>query len=126
MTANFTRRRELMAALFPWDDPNYGLDEQWARFYPYTAEVAPGARVNLEVILRNHSPAPREFRVTPHAPSGWRVPAGPLRITVPPRAERSVQIPVTAADHGRAIVTADIATGPWDFREWTEAIVTAK
>ena len=126
MTANFTRRRELMGALFPWDDPNYGLDEQWARFYPYTAEVASGARVNLEVILRNHSPAPREFRVTPHAPSGWRVPAGPLRITVPPRAERSVQIPVTAADHGRAIVTADIATGPWDFREWTEAIVTAK
>ena len=82
-----------MAALVPWDDPNYGVDEEWARFYPYTAEVAAGGRVELKVMMRNHSAAAREFRVTPHAPAGWSVPPAPLRIIVPARQERSVRFP---------------------------------
>jgi len=44
--ATFTQRRELVAELVPWDDPNFGVDEQWARFYPYTAEVPAGGRWN--------------------------------------------------------------------------------
>jgi hypothetical protein len=50
---------------------------EWARFYPYTAEVAAGGGVELKVMVRNHSAAPREFRVTPRAPAGWGVPKRP-------------------------------------------------
>ena len=123
MTQTFEKRRALVSALVPWDDANYGVDEEWARFYPYTAQAAPGAKVSLEVIVRNHSAEPHEFRLTPHAPVGWTVPAGPLRITVPARQERSVAIPVTAGSAGLGIVTADVAFGKWDLREWTEALV---
>src|SRR5882762_7650012 len=38
MIETFTGRGKLFADLFPWDDPNFGLDDQWARYYPYTAD----------------------------------------------------------------------------------------
>src|SRR5207247_338691 len=85
MISTFTKRRELMATFFPWDDPNFGIDEQWARFDPYTAEVAAGGRVNLAVIIQNHSLERQQFRVTPHTPEGWGVPARSLRISAPGR-----------------------------------------
>jgi hypothetical protein len=44
----------LLSPLFPWDDPNFGVDEEWTRFYPYTAEVAAGGHLELKV-LRNEA-----------------------------------------------------------------------
>jgi len=126
MIQTFEKRRELVAALVPWDDPNFGVDEEWARFYPYTAQVAPGGRVELRVIIRNHSPIQQEFRVTPHVPPGWKAPRGPLRVSIGPRQERSVAIPLVAGSAGLHIVTADVAFGSWDLREWTEAMVTVQ
>jgi glyoxylase-like metal-dependent hydrolase (beta-lactamase superfamily II) len=126
MIETFAERRNLMADLFPWDDPNFGVDEQWARFYPYTAEVAAGGRVDLKVMLRNHSATQQEFRVTPHLPAGWKGPRGPLRVSVGAHQEASVSIPITVDKPGLKIVTADVAFGPWDLREWTEAMVTVK
>ena len=102
------------------------MDEEWARFYPYTAEVAAGGHLELKVILRNHSASQQEFRVTPHVPAGWKAPRGPLHVSVGPRQERSLSIPLTAVASGLRIVTADVAFGPWDLREWTEAMVTVK
>ena len=126
MISTFSKRRELLAALFPWDDPNFGTDEEWARIYPYTAEAAVGQHVPLEVILHNHSAAPREFRVTPHVPVGWHASAGPLRVVVPARGERVARFSVTPGAAGLGIVTADVAFGPWDLREWTEAMIDVK
>ena len=42
------------------------------------------------------------------------------------RQEASVSIPITVDKPGLKIVTADVAFGPWDLREWTEAMVTVK
>jgi hypothetical protein len=126
MIQTFVERRKLLAELFPWDDPNFGVDEQWARFYPYTAEVAPGGRVELKVILRNHSTSQQEFRTTPHVPKDWKASPRPLAVSIGPRQERSVTIPITVGKSGLKIVTADVAFGPWDLREWAEAMVTVK
>lgn len=124
MIDTFEKQRGLVAALVPWDDPNFGVDEEWARFYPYTAEVSPGGLVELQVVLFNHSATSHEFRVTPHVPAGWKAPREPLRVTVGPHQRGSVSIPITAGEPGLKIVTADVAFGPWDLREWTEAMVT--
>jgi hypothetical protein len=126
MIDTFTRRRDLLAPLFPWDDPNFGVDEQWARFYPYTAEVQSGKQVRLQVILRNHSARAQEFRVTPRAPAGWSTAPGPIRATVPARQERAIEIPVTAGSPGLGIVTAGVAFGAWELRDWTEAMITSR
>jgi glyoxylase-like metal-dependent hydrolase (beta-lactamase superfamily II) len=126
MIETLGQQRNLLSELFPWDDPNFGVDEQWARFYPYTIEVAAGGRVELKVILRNHSSSQQEFRVTPHVAAGWKAAQGPLRVSVGPLKEGSVSIPVTVGASGLKIVTADVAFGPWDLREWTEAMVMVK
>jgi len=126
MTETFEKRRALLSELFPWTDPNFGVDEQWARFYPYTAEADPGGNVQLKVILRNHSASRQEFRITPHVPAGWKTTEGPLRVSVAPRQEGFATIPITVGAVGLKIVTADVAFGPWDLREWTEAMVTVK
>lgn len=120
MIGNFQKRAELFRALFPWDDANFGLDEQWARFYPYASEVAAGQRFELKMVIVNHSPKPQRYRITPHA---WN--ARPASIAIGPREERSVSIPITPPENERGlrVITADISFGPWDLREWVEAMV---
>jgi hypothetical protein len=126
MIQNFEQRRHLLAQLFPWDDPNFGMDEQWARFYPYAVDAPAGTRIELQVILRNHSAFAQEFRVTPHVPVGWKASDVPIVVSVGPREERVVGIPLTVGAAGLKIVTADVAFGPWDLREWIEAMVSVQ
>jgi hypothetical protein len=79
----------------------------------------------LQVIVLNHSARRQDYRITPHAPAGWTLPTGPLKLSVGPREQRSVRIPITPKPdaHGLSVVTADVAFGAWDLREWTEALV---
>jgi glyoxylase-like metal-dependent hydrolase (beta-lactamase superfamily II) len=128
MLRNLQTRRGQLAALFPWDDPNFGVDEQWVRLYPYRCEAKAGERMELKVVVLNHSPARREFMVTPHVPEGWSVARGPFKVTVAARGTGVVVIPVTvgAAHDGPGIVTADVSFGSFDLREWMEALVDVK
>jgi hypothetical protein len=78
------------------------------------------------MMVLNHSPAEKEFRITPHVPAGWKMSGvASQRVKIPPRQERSVSIRVTppAGQHGVGLVTADVAFGTWDLREWAEAMV---
>jgi len=125
-----TRYRQRIATLrelFPWDDPNYGIDEQWAVFYPYGTEATPGQRVELEVRLTNHSPAPRRFQVTPHAASGVTFSESKGRLTLPPRGEGKLRVSLQAPTKpGTYIVTADIRSEGMEFLEWAEALISVK
>lgn len=122
------QRIRLLQDLLPWDDPNFGLDEGWARFHPYAPKVKPGQAVRLSLRLMNHSPVEQCFTVTPRLPRGWApTPGVPLTVRIPAREEGAVEVafqipPETAA--GIHLVTADVAWGDWDLREWTEAMVT--
>lgn len=117
MRAELERRRKLFAALFPWPDPNYGLDEQWARFHPY--ELSPA---EARVLIRNHSPRRERYRITPRA---WSAELKPLFLVLDPGAEGSVTFELTppAGFKGLAVVTAGIAFGRWDLRQWCEGLV---
>ncbi|MBM3884165.1 MAG: MBL fold metallo-hydrolase [Verrucomicrobia bacterium] len=122
------QRVALLGALFPWDDPNYGLDEGWARFYPYAAAARAGETLELELRLWNHSPRERLFRPHLQLPAGWSLTsASPNPIRVSRRQEGVVQlrltVPVTAKP-GRHILTTDLQTEGWHLREWTEAMIT--
>jgi glyoxylase-like metal-dependent hydrolase (beta-lactamase superfamily II) len=126
MLANVQKRRTQLAALFPWDDANFGVDEQWVRFYPYRSEAKPGDRVELKVMLLNHSPKTREFVVKPHVPDGWHVAGGPFKITLASRKNGEVVIPVSVGAGGLGVVTADVSFDKWELREWVEALVDVK
>jgi len=126
MLSNVNKRRSEFAPLFPWDDANFGLDEEWARFYPYRQKVKPGDHLELKVVIVNHSPAKREFVVTPHAPMGWHVDAGPYHLSISSRKTGELSIPLTAGAAGLGIVTADISFDKWEFREWMESLIDVR
>jgi len=128
MLDTWKKRVSLLHDLFPWDDPNYGVDEQWARFYPYTSRAAAGRPLQLQVIVRNHSPKRQEYMITPHVPAGWTVAASPLKIRLRPRQEGSIAVPIKPAPRARglSVVTADVSFGNWDLHEWFEALVSVQ
>lgn len=125
MQTTLQERVERLRELFPWDDPNYGLDESWARFYPYGQHVAPGKAFELTLRLMNHSPQPRTFRVTLRGPDDWQMKAT-QEVTVGARAEGSTTFEITPPQlpgMGLQMFTADIQSEGIDLREWTEAMV---
>ena len=117
----------MLKALLPYEDPNFGLDEGWAHFYPYASQVRPGEALTLSLRIMNHSPVERNFSVKLHPPEGWTVQSlipEPIRINS--REEGSVQIKMTVpakATPGLHILTADLGWDKWELREWSEAMV---
>lgn len=126
MEQTLAAKRAVAAELLPWDDPNYGLDEQWMRLYPYGSEAAPGQTLTLYAVLFNHSAVEREFRVRLRAPDGWEAAEGSL--TVAPRTEGrlALEAVVPASARGLQIVTADVAWDDRELREWAEALIEVK
>lgn len=128
MEQSLRRRAKLLQDLFPYDSPNYGVDEQWFRFYPYGVEAKPGSTVELEVRISNHSPVRRQFTVTPQAPPTWTV-GKPTTVTVDAGKEGSarVQVKIPQGVDGVKAVTAGVSSGN-DLRldSFAEAVVRVK
>lgn len=125
-TKNILEQREgLFSALFPWDDPNFGLDPHWVRAYPYRQNVFPGQPVTLEARIFNHSDHARPALVQLRAPEGWRV-GKSSAIVVPPHTEGSIRLAAVAPAHPparRQVLGLDVRFGERNLGELTEAIV---
>jgi len=121
------RRVEILRDLFPWEDPNQGLDEGWARFYPYGCRVRRGETARWVLRILNHSPRTRRYGVRFHLPPGWtREGSAPTSIPIPPGQEGAVELkvaPPPGAEPGQYLFTADLRWGEWELREWSEAMV---
>lgn len=130
MVDTLKRRIHLMKSLFPWDDPNFGIDEGWARFYPYARTARPGEAVTLSLRILNHSPAEQTFELTPHLPPGWTlVWQHPTPLRILPRQEGAAEMVVALPDTvpaGNYILTTDVRWGEWELRHWTEAMITVQ
>lgn len=124
---NLQKRKEILDELLPWDDINYGIDEQWAAFYPRGASAKAGEPVELEVRIQNHSPVVRTFKVTPRKSRGIDVPGKPSEITLQPRQSGSVPVTVVvgkaATLPGTFVVTADIESDGMQFLSWADAVI---
>ena len=118
-------RRELFSKLFPWDDPNFGLDPSWIRAYPYRQFVLPGQLVTIEARIYNHGAVPRQATAELRAPSGWRIrEAGHL--TIPPHAEGKIRLTAVAPTNPlsrREVLGLAVHFGGRDLGEIAEALV---
>ena len=127
MREKLKQREVLLRSLFPWDDPNFGIDEGWVRFYPYACQLRPGDATQLSVRILNHSPAEQRFTVRPHLPAGWQLdPHRADAVRIPAQTEGAVSIGISIprdTPPGNYLLTADVAWGNWELREWSEAIV---
>jgi len=127
LESRYKSRIETLKSMFPWDDPNYGIDEQWAVFYPHGSQAAGDQQHALEVRITNHSPVERTFRVTPRVSSGLTINGTAERLTLKPRASGAVKISITTPkEPGNYVNTADIDSKDMHFRRWVEALVTVK
>ena len=123
----YRSRIKALGQLFPWDDPNYGIDEQWAVFEPYGTKVAAGSSRELKLRITNHSPKRRTFRITPRGSDGLEVVERPLEITLAPRESGTVSVRVRAGqDKGNTLVTADIRSEGMEFLNWVESLITVE
>ncbi len=126
MTATLAERRELLARLFPWDEPNYGIDERWIRFYPYGLKARPGRTIQTAVKALNHSSTARRFEVTLNLPAGFRAAPAAASVTVPSQTERQMDFNLivgASVRPGTYVLTADVQSGQWSLPRWTEAII---
>lgn len=126
LETQYRERIAIQQELFPFDDPNYGVDEQWAVLYPRVRQVEQGERFNLEVRIQNHSPVTRTFTVRVNLPDGLNSPVlgEPLKIELESRQTGVFEFPVSAAgEAGQRLITADIASDGIDLRRWLDALI---
>jgi glyoxylase-like metal-dependent hydrolase (beta-lactamase superfamily II) len=117
-------RARLLQPLFPWDDPNFGLDPEWVRTYPYRQTAKPGRTAALEVKIYNHSDSDRRAFVAIAAPAGWRATAAP-GATVAAHSEGTLRFTLSlpAGARGRSVLGVNVRFGGRDLGEFAEAIV---
>lgn len=122
----YRERIKMLGELIAWDDVNYGIDEQWAWFYPYGSGGKAGDVVELEVRIWNHSEKKRTFELKLNAEK-ILVEVQPLgSITLPARSNGVVKIKGKLAakiKSGVHVVTADIKSEGMDLRQWCEALI---
>ncbi|MDA0282534.1 MAG: MBL fold metallo-hydrolase [Planctomycetota bacterium] len=127
LETNLRKRKEILGELFPWDDINYGIDEQWATFYPRGVSANANDPVKLSVRILNHSPVARTFKVTPRKSRGIDIQSKPTEITLQPRQSGSVPVVVSvrksATLPGTFVVTADIESDGMQFLSWADAVI---
>ncbi len=125
MRQRLAERRELFLRLLPWDDPNYGLDPQWVRCDPYRQVAEPGAVVEWQAIVRNHSPRRRTVTIELRAPRGWAPTEAAAVAFVPPCDERSVWLSARAprSAAGRAVLGFTVRCSGVDLGEIAEGVV---
>jgi hypothetical protein len=126
MTATLTKRKALLAELLPWDEPNYGIDERWVRFSPYSCKTKPGRTVQVSLKAINHSNASRTLTATLNLPAGFDAMAATASVTIPPRGEKQADFNLvidSSVDPGTYVITADVQWEQWNLPRWTEAII---
>ncbi len=118
-------KKQVISELVPWEDPNFGTDEQWARFYPYGLTAPPGQPFDLYAVVFNHLDETQPYRVTPNVPTGWRSEPASMEIAVAGLAEDRARFRITpdASFSELQIVTADVSFRGRVLREWIEAMI---
>jgi hypothetical protein len=126
MRENLVRRKELYRQLLPWDDPNYGLDEQWIRCHPYEQSVVPGGTARLEVVITNHSAVAHTATCSPSLPTGWGGdPRQSTALVAPGAVGRlgfRVDVPARASP-GLYVVPVQVAYGSRELGHLREALL---
>ena len=103
------------------------MDDSWVRCHPYEQTATPGARVDLRVVVTNHSTAPQQAAcrgllhpATSGRPTEWR------RDEIAAKSEKEIRLSLAVPDDaapGRHVLSIDVRYGPWDLPQFTEAIV---
>jgi glyoxylase-like metal-dependent hydrolase (beta-lactamase superfamily II) len=126
MTDVLLERTLILKDLLPFDDINYGIDEQWARIYPYGQKASPGGSLDFSVKIFNHSGEAKTFTLEPAETEGLNVEPEKVSIVIGPQTEGEqnfrVSVSETAAP-GISLLFVTVKFDGWDLHEWCEGLV---
>lgn len=123
--AALRERERLLQRLLPWEHPNFGLDPQWARAYPYHQTLAAGSRGELRLQFSNYGASPLHVEATLAVPTGWTVQqpvAGPIAPGIDGALVAGFAAPMDTPT-GRSILTATVTVNGHALGAWVEALV---
>jgi len=126
MIEKLEKRRRILAELFPWDEPNYGIDERWIRIYPYGQKIQPGQNAEITVRIFNHSKSSHVYTVSPNVPKEFILKPERASINIKSGKEREVRFEIVVPKNMPEkvyVITSDIKFDKWDLRHWSEAIL---
>ena len=127
LETQFRKRIKTVTALIPWDDPNYGVDEQWAMIYPYGSTVKKGEIREFEIVLTNHSSRKRRYDVKLRIPAGAKLVSLETSTVIASGALGGVRAKVQMPSiEGTYLIRVDIASQGIDVRDWIEALVVVQ
>ncbi|MFW6099772.1 MAG: MBL fold metallo-hydrolase [Bacteroidota bacterium] len=99
MSASLKRRREILSALFPWKNANFGIDPRWARLYPYQIKKKPGEEFEITLRVMNHAEEKERYQMNITLPAGFsRKSDGPSAISVEPLQEKHVTLTLKSSE----------------------------
>jgi glyoxylase-like metal-dependent hydrolase (beta-lactamase superfamily II) len=126
MIDKLKKRKRILAKLFPWDEPNYGIDEKWARIYPYGQKIRPGQNAEISVKIFNHSNSSHTYTVSLNVPKGFLLKPERASINIKSKKEGETRFEIVVPNdmsEGVYVLTSDIKFDKWDLRHWSEAIL---
>ncbi|GEM_PF-7108909 len=128
--ASMSARRDLVAAVLPYEDPNIGTDPNRVHFYPYTLAIAPGEAFETSVVVRNHLPKAIATQVSLATPERWKVEPVTIPLSIEGRYEQRATFRVYPAGvpsgHRRTVITAQVQSGDENWGEPAEMLLEWK
>jgi glyoxylase-like metal-dependent hydrolase (beta-lactamase superfamily II) len=114
--------------LLPLDQVDFGAGGFGARIEPYRSEVAAGAVVDAEVVVRNPFAVADEACVAIVVPPGWTAEPAVLRIGLTAGGEARATFRVVAGTRPvrRARIAVDLTVGSARFGQQAEALITVR
>jgi glyoxylase-like metal-dependent hydrolase (beta-lactamase superfamily II) len=129
MRANLAEREKIYGELFPWDSPNYGMDEYWVRCYPYEQDVTPGKSVEMRVEITNHSSVERQAVCRPILPKSWEIEVEPKSATIPAKSDGYIAFSFVIPENvssGLVVVPIELTYGDRPLGQFREAMLVVK
>jgi glyoxylase-like metal-dependent hydrolase (beta-lactamase superfamily II) len=121
-----TELARLHRELLPLEAVDFGAGGFGARIEPYRSHVAPGAVIDLEVVVRNPFETAQDAEVALVAPAGWAIDPVCQVVALGAKGERRVTARVQVGEEPvrRARIGADLTVGEVRFGQQAEALVT--
>lgn len=112
-------------------DPQIGVDNNWASFYPYQVEAGPGDKIRYQLRIRNWIYRESHLHAAVRVPNGWSVSPSTVDLVVPAKSESSagfqVQIPADESRlNRRFVLTVDLWRDGEHLGEITEGLVNMR
>jgi glyoxylase-like metal-dependent hydrolase (beta-lactamase superfamily II) len=129
ITKTLLERERILLDLMPWNNVNFGLDEQWFCIYPYGIKLTPGGKETMTLKIFNHSDSSQLFKIKLNVPRNFSVDKAEFEYSVPAGKIGELTFQISAEggiDKAISLLTADISFDRWQLREWTEAIIEKK